>query len=182
MTGEGDKADREDRLRAEVARLRERISRLEAKRPDVDATELRRLRLAAEQTDEDWLRVLGVGAQVGGTVYLLKFGRDQELQADQLGVRYMSRLGYNPVAQLQVMEVLQSASAGGSRAMEFLSTHPLPQTRIDRLEKLIRKKYPDHDDPAAYRFHFDRYHKMVLDQLAELPPPRHRAANQGQPK
>lgn len=138
------------------------------------------LGVAAQQTDEDWLRTLGIGAQAGGALYLLKFGRDQELQADALGVRYMTRLGYNPVAQLQVMQVLQGASSGQARSMEILSTHPLPQTRIDRLEKLIRKKYPDYDDPAAYTFEFDRFNNTVLRELSDLHPPRHRAGQSGQ--
>src|SRR5690606_24027651 len=87
------------------------------------------LGVAGAATDQEWMAVLGVGTQVGGTFYLLKFGREQESQADELGVRYMTQAGYSPVGQLMVMRVLRDASQGGSQ-MEILSTHPLPDTRI----------------------------------------------------
>ncbi len=131
------------------------------------------LGLASKNSDEDWLRVLGVGTQVGGTLFLLKFGRDQESQSDELGLRYMTRLGYNPVGQLQVMAVFQAARANKHRLPEFLSTHPLPATRIDRLEQQIHSRYPDYQNPSAYRFHADRYKETVLDELERLPPPKH---------
>jgi len=131
------------------------------------------LGVASANSDKDWLRAMGVGASIGGSVYLLKFSRDQESQADELGVRYMTRLGYSPVGQLQVMEVLQKESAGKSRSPEFLSTHPLPKTRIRRLEKHIREHYPNHEDPAAYRFNFDTFKINVLDKLATLKPAKH---------
>ena len=47
------------------------------------------LGVAAQTSDEDWLKVLGVGAGVGGTVYLLSYDRSQEHQADKYGVKYM---------------------------------------------------------------------------------------------
>lgn len=129
------------------------------------------LGVAAEATNKDYLRVLGVGAQAGSTVYLLKFSRDQESQADELGVRYMTRLGYNPIAQIQVMEILKAA-AGAGGGLEMLSTHPLPQTRIDRLNKLIKQKFPDYDQPGKYRLNADAYRANVLDVLRTLPPAR----------
>ncbi len=130
------------------------------------------LGVAAQASDEDWLRVLGAGAGMGGTVYLLKFGRDQELQSDWLGVRYMSRLGYSPIGQVQVLKILQKEAAG-SHQPEFLSTHPLPQTRITQLEQHIRKNYPDYDQPGRYRFAAEEYKAKVLDELDKLPPPKH---------
>lgn len=138
--------------------------------------------IAANKSDRDWLRVLGIGTQVGGTVYLLKFGRDQESQADELGVRYMARLGYNPVGQLQVMHVLEKESAGHGTghiaAMEMLSTHPLPSTRIKRLDQHIRDHYPRFEDPQAFRFSQDRFRASVLDRLKDLPPPGHNQPQQ----
>ncbi|MCE9588984.1 MAG: M48 family metalloprotease [Planctomycetes bacterium] len=129
------------------------------------------LGVAGGASNNDYLRVLGMGASAGGSVYLLKFGRDQESQADELGVRYMSRLGYNPVGQLQVMEILQK-EAGSSNTVEFLSTHPLPQTRLDRLNALIKKSYPDYNTTGKYRFNQDEFKAAVLDPLKTLPPPK----------
>ncbi|MEZ6189952.1 MAG: M48 family metallopeptidase [Phycisphaerales bacterium] len=129
--------------------------------------------VAGEQSDNDWMKVLGVGTSVGGGLYMLSYGRDQETQADELGVRYMSRLGYNPIGQIQVMKVLKRASGSGGGGMEILSTHPLPDTRIRHLNEYIKDKYPDYDDPQKYRINRDRYQRSVLDVLKKLPPPRH---------
>lgn len=134
--------------------------------------------VAGEQTDKDWLKVLGAGTQIGGSVYLLSFGRGQESQADELGVRYMTRLGYNPVGQLRVMEVLQK-EAGSGRQLEFLSTHPYPETRIKDLNALIRSNYPDYAAvPPVYKLNAAEYKANVLDELAKLPPPKHNPSSQ----
>ncbi|MCC6680598.1 MAG: M48 family metalloprotease [Phycisphaeraceae bacterium] len=128
--------------------------------------------VAASVQDETWLQVLGVGAQAGGGLYLLKFGRDQETQSDELGVRYMTTLGYNPMAQIQVMRVLKEASGGGG-GMEMLQTHPLPQTRIEHLRDHIRSKYPNFRDESQMAFRKQAYQDAVLTPLAKLPPPKH---------
>jgi predicted Zn-dependent protease len=125
---------------------------------------------AAESTNKDYLKALGVGAQAGGALYMLKFSRDDESQADALGVRYMSKLGYNPVAQIQVMEILQKA-AGSGGTLEILATHPYPETRIQRLTAEIKKSYPQYDaNPPVYAFNEGNYKAHVLDRLARLPP------------
>ncbi len=129
--------------------------------------------LAAKHSDKDWLGVLGMGTQVGGTAYLLKFGRDQESEADTLGLRYMTRLGYSPVGQLQVMGVLKRELDKRSQVPEILSTHPLPSTRLRRLEAHIGKQYSNHDDPRLYRFNYDQFKTAVLGRLKNLPAPVH---------
>jgi predicted Zn-dependent protease len=64
----------------------------------------------------------------------LRFGRDDERQADQLGVRYMSRVGYDPTQLAGVMTMLGQVSAGSGNEMpEWLSTHPNPDNREERI-------------------------------------------------
>lgn len=125
------------------------------------------------QTNNRYLDVLGVGAAAGGTVYLLKFGREQELQADALGIRYMTRLGYNPIAQRQVMEILQK-EAGSGGGPEFLSTHPYPESRVQRINEILAKEYPNAMTSNQYKFNPSEYKSNVLDELARLPPPKHK--------
>jgi predicted Zn-dependent protease len=60
-----------------------------------------------------------------------KFGRNDEYQADDLGLRYMRRAGYNTMAAKRVFEVLHAASPGNTP--EFLRTHPNSDKRIERL-------------------------------------------------
>ncbi len=67
------------------------------------------------------------------------YGRDHELESDMLGVRFIVRAGYDPEAMVRVMEVLEKAS-GGQSPPEFLSTHPDPGHRIERIREYIRRE------------------------------------------
>ena len=107
---------------------------------------------------------------VGGQGYLLKFGRDQELEADALGIRYMAELGYDPMAQAEVMKILRAAGGGGGSGLaEFFSTHPASDTRIREIEEYVAAKYPDYDT-SRYRLDADSYQENVLIPLRDLPP------------
>lgn len=129
--------------------------------------------VAGAVSDEEWMQVLGVGTAVGGQLFLLKYSRSNESEADALGVRYMARLGYNPVGQIQVMEILRAASGGGG-GPEWLSTHPAPDTRIKDLEQLIAKNYPAYNaDPPSYVFREAEFKKNILAPLSQLPPAKH---------
>ena len=83
-----------------------------------------------------------VGADAGGIVgsigqnTLLKNGRDDELESDDLGVLFMIQSGYDPYEMIKVMEILKSA-AGPNRAPEFQSTHPDPENRIEKIKEAI---------------------------------------------
>jgi predicted Zn-dependent protease len=72
----------------------------------------------------------------------LKYGRDDELQSDQLGVRFMADAGYDPRAMVRVMEILSQVGGPGV-APEFFSTHPNPDNRITRILEAIQTLYPN---------------------------------------
>jgi predicted Zn-dependent protease len=113
---------------------------------------------------------IGVPAlEVGGNVILLKYGRKDESQADELGMRYMTRAGYNPRAQMEVMQILAEAGGSGGRPPEWLSTHPYPETRIDRIRELLAKQYPDADSNPAYGEYREEF-QQFLRALTALPP------------
>lgn len=78
-------------------------------------------------------------AHMVARVRLMKFGRDDELESDALGVRFLVQAGYDPEAMIGVMEILAQA-AGGSRQMEFLSTHPDPGNRIEHIREVIAQE------------------------------------------
>lgn len=81
-------------------------------------------------------------AQVVGAMVTMKYGRDDELQSDRLGVRFMADAGYDPRALIGVMEAL-SAASGGARQPEFMSTHPDPGNRIQEIQEAIEAEFPD---------------------------------------
>lgn len=123
-------------------------------------------------SDEEWMQVLGVGTAVGGQLFLLKYSRSNELEADVLGVRYMARAGYNPIGQIQVMEILREASSG-SAPPEWLSTHPASDTRISNLEKNITQNYPRYSEQGYYKMGFAAFKDNVLTPLSKMPPAKH---------
>jgi beta-barrel assembly-enhancing protease len=77
-----------------------------------------------------------------GQLVNMKFGREDELESDRLGVRFMAEAGYDPRALIQVMNVLASASQGGAPP-EFFSTHPNPENRIANIEAAIAAEFPN---------------------------------------
>src|SRR6185295_8351023 len=62
-------------------------------------------------------------AQLAGSLVNMKHGRDDELEADALGLRLTREAGFDPRAMIAVMQKLEKASGGG-RQPEFASTHP----------------------------------------------------------
>ena len=91
---------------------------------------------------------VATGAQVGadagmlasqlGQTILLKNGRGDELESDDLGVKFMLEAGYDPEALIEVMQILKEAS-GGQRVPEFQSSHPDPDNRIEKIRAAIDK-------------------------------------------
>jgi predicted Zn-dependent protease len=107
---------------------------------------------------------------VGGNVVLLSYGRDEELEADTLGIQYMVANGYNPAGQRQVMEVLRDAAGGGGAPPEWLSTHPASDTRINRIDDMLKGQYAYTQDNPEYQLYPDRYQQRMLARLRALPP------------
>ena len=81
-------------------------------------------------------------AQAVAQLASMKYGRDDEFQSDQWGVRLTSMAGYDPRAMIGVMKVLEKASQGKSPP-EFMSTHPSSAHREQEIEALIAKEFPN---------------------------------------
>jgi predicted Zn-dependent protease len=79
-------------------------------------------------------------AQMINQVVTTKYGREDELESDKLGVKFLIQSGYKPEALIRVMEILKEASGGGSGAPEFMSTHPAPENRIERIKEEIARQ------------------------------------------
>lgn len=97
--------------------------------------------IASYDPDEPNSRTSAYVAQLVGQLINMKYGRDDELQSDRLGVQFMSEAGYDPRAMIRVMEIL-AASSEGARPPEFFSTHPNPDNRIARIKEAIQQQYP----------------------------------------
>ncbi len=77
------------------------------------------------------LSVYGIGSGLGA----LKFSRDQESEADHIGLMLMAKAGYDPKEALEFWKRMQANSQGSQP--EFLSTHPSDSTRIANIQHLL---------------------------------------------
>ncbi len=95
--------------------------------------------------------LLSIGA-LGSSLLLLKYDRGQEIQADRLGVRYMSELGYDPYQAMRAHEVLEGsaesytkrsgASGRNAPVAEIFSTHPRKEVRLSEIQDMINALPP----------------------------------------
>lgn len=96
--------------------------------------------VAASETPEQG-RQAAVLAQAINQLIGLRYGREDELESDRLGFQFMTNAGYNPQGIVELMQIL-NAAASGQNPPEFLSTHPNPNNRVERLQELIAERYP----------------------------------------
>lgn len=92
----------------------------------------------AMMASEEFRDYAGI-AQIGMQLMFLKFSRNDERQADDLGLRYMGRGGFDPNEMPKMFEMLSSQSDlhGGQRLPSWQSTHPDPDRRGGRIRKQI---------------------------------------------
>lgn len=88
---------------------------------------------------------------VAGQGYLLKFGRDQEREADVRGFDYMVKAGYDPEGMASFFSKL-AAMQGGASQPSFLASHPNPGERAQTIRSMIAKRQnlPDFKGDARY--------------------------------
>ena len=96
----------------------------------------------AASGSEDGGQQAAVIAQTVNQLANLNYSREDELESDRLGLDFMVDAGYDPNGIVELMAILNSVGPDG-RPPEFLSTHPNPQNRIQKLEALIAEKFPN---------------------------------------
>lgn len=108
-----------------------------------------RERMAKSQMTQLGANVLGeliaggryAGAfQAGGNLLTLKFSRDDETEADVVGLDLAARAGFDPRAGVTLWQKM--AAANSKAPLEFLSTHPAGEHRIKEIEKHLAEVMP----------------------------------------
>ena len=79
-------------------------------------------------------------AEMGGQLLTLKFGREDETEADIVGLDLAARAGYDPAAGVTLWQKMLAASKGAPP--QFLSTHPAGDTRIKDIQGKLAKVQP----------------------------------------
>jgi predicted Zn-dependent protease len=91
--------------------------------------------------------VMDLAGQVVSVTFQLPHSREQESEADVMGLELMARAGYDPHAAVSVWQKMMAAQT--SKTPEFLSTHPAPPNRIAQLESHLADVEPLYQ--AAHR-------------------------------
>ena len=88
--------------------------------------------------------VLLGGAGVGSQMLQLHYGRDQELEADEYGMKYMKRAGYEPQAAITLQETFVRLSEGRQQGwvQGLFASHPPSRERVDRNRQTAAKLGP----------------------------------------
>lgn len=86
-------------------------------------------------------RSVAMAAQMVGNMINLKYGREDELESDSYGLQFMAAAGYDPRSMIRVMEILKEAS-GGQGPPEWMSSHPDPGNRSERIQAAVDKLFP----------------------------------------
>jgi len=81
-----------------------------------------------------------IANMVGQVTFQLPFSREQESEADQIGLELMARAGYDPRAALTLWKKMSAAEQSGTP--KFLSTHPEPKERTKDIEKNLPRVLP----------------------------------------
>jgi predicted Zn-dependent protease len=91
------------------------------------------------------------GAMVANGVFL-KFSRDDEREADRVGLQIMTKAGWDPRGMIELFELLRREAARDPGAVEvFFSTHPSPEDRIQNLTAATRTHHGGVRDSAGFR-------------------------------
>ena len=104
------------------------------------------------------------GAMVTNGVFL-KFSRDDEREADRVGLQIMTKAGWDPHGMIELFDVLRRESNRDPGAVDvFFSTHPSPQDRIAQLTAATARSRGGIRDTAEFR--------AVKARVLRLPAPR----------
>lgn len=125
-------------------------------------------------TAETLLRVYGshntetavalIAANVAIPLTFLKFSRDFEKKADLLGLQYLYKAGYDPLAMVTFFERLSAEERSGKRTLPaFFRSHPLSAKRVKLVQKAIAELLPDRPSYQTSNSEFN----AVKDRIAK---------------
>ena len=95
--------------------------------------------LGSTISSAQWAQVFSQVYPLGAQVALLKYGRKQELEADEMGLYLMGMAGYDPRGAMPFWHRMETMSTSTNRPPEFLSSHPSPDNRRTQIERNLPK-------------------------------------------
>jgi predicted Zn-dependent protease len=112
--------------------------------------------------------------QLAAVANAMAFSRDQEMESDIVGTRFMARAGYDPHAAVNVWQMIVNEEANAIAKWKepgiFTRTHPAADDRIETLQEFVAREYEDSEpDPLGRQRHLailnNHYLMLMEDQL-----------------
>jgi len=117
--------------------------------------------VAAGTQGKDWGQVAQIAGMIGGSALLAKYSRDNEREADALGMDYMVRSKYSPQGMVDLMDMLKGLSKQKSGISQTLfATHPMSTERYRTAVGRAQSSYAAARKNPIYR---ERYMDMTAD-------------------
>lgn len=95
--------------------------------------------IAAKDTDyEQFAQIAAAGGLFFyNGIWMTRYSRENEFEADAVGLMYMAKAGYDPRAAVRIWERVDRQRTGNDPAQSIFSTHPPDAVRLDRLRSLL---------------------------------------------
>ncbi len=103
----------------------------------------------------------GVVNTIGGELLGLKFSREEESEADALGLDLMYKAKINPEGMISFFRKLEELNKEASNLPDFISSHPNTKQRIKDLESLVKRKYPAISNKKEFSFNWKEIKEKV---------------------
>jgi len=97
-----------------------------------------------QETQQLAMAAYGLGSQYG---YMLPFSRKHEYEADEMGLYFMAMAGYDPAQSVEFWKTM--AKSKGTTTPEFLSTHPLDENRIAKINEKLPEAMKYYKPPVG---------------------------------
>lgn len=127
-----------------------------------------------EQKDSKYADLAAGLGGIGAGMLLARYSRDDERQADALGMEYMVLGGYAPQGMVGLMDVLRSLSHRKPNAIErMFATHPMSEERYQTALHAAQTQYADRSNLPEHRDRFMdhtaplRRHKTAIERLQD---------------
>ena len=124
-------------------------------------------------------RVLTASSAIVAELWLLRYSREDESQADLLGTQILHDAGYDPRAMPKFFEKLEDVEKKMGAPPEFFSNQPSPEHRIERVNEEISKLGAPPPDARTDSAEFREIRKYLY--ALPPPPPKHEEMTWGQP-
>lgn len=106
--------------------------------------------------------VLNTAIKAGTEVYARGLNKDDEFEADRMGVVIATRAGYDPFGLPAVLQMLEAGNAQDSSLALMFKTHPAPRARLSLLDKIMGNRFDSYTAPTQTD---KRFNREVLQRL-----------------